>query len=324
MKNRYTASLSLASIILLAAACSPTGPDPGDPQGSGASGSSDTGGAPGLPDGTGAAAASGGVGAGTASGGAPAGTGGVAPGSGGTSGTVGCAGADIFCEDFEAIGDGEIPTGNGWSTRDASCGSMSFAMGVSGDNPRGASSKALKVTNHSYAQCRLSRAFETKDEFWVTAHVYWDPAVDFAGKEILAMDLHPDSGLGKDDPAVRFGSRSKEPCTASPGPQITMIGLGGGEVTGCNDATPIPKGEWYCFEAHVRQPDSLTVKTYINSTELMYQSSGKPLVSELVSAAVPSEKINNLRLGMFTHNSTGAGDVYVDDVSVSTTRVGCN
>ncbi len=336
MKTHILFGLGSVALVSLISSCSPGTGDPNETAGDGdgdmaqnTGGDVGTGGGtPGtggdVGPGTGGNGGSGGVpGGGGTDGSGGLGTGGTLDGTGGTpSGGATCQDADVFCEDFEATPVGDAPS-TGWSVRDVSCGTMNFSMGVSEDRPRGASTRALKITNHSYAQCRTSRSFSTLDEFWVTAHIYWEPDVSFDDKEILAIDLHPDSGAGKDDPAVRFGNRSKDPCIANPGPQITMIGLGGGEATGCNDAIPIPKGQWYCFEAHVVQPDYATVKTYINGSELMYQSTGKPLESSVVSHAPLTEKVNNVRLGMFTHNSTGMGDVYVDDLSVSTTRLGC-
>jgi len=254
----------------------------------------------------------------------PGGAGSGGSSSGGNSGNgTGCSEADLLCEDFEDISEGDVPTGAGWSTRDSSCNMMNFSMGVTGDMPRGDSKKALKVTNHSYAQCRLSSSFESVDEFYVRAFILWDTDVDFANKETLAIDLLPDSGKGKDDPAVRFGNRSKDPCNGAPGPQITIIGLGGGEATGCNNMPPLPKGKWYCLEAHVQQSDKLIVSSKIDGKDLTYTSTGKPVVSQIESERTPSEKLNNIRLGFFTHNSTGKGDVYIDDVAVSTKPIGC-
>lgn len=286
-------------------------------------GGSETGGAPqgtgGTPLGTG------GDGNGNGSGGMDMGPGtGSTTGSGGApSGGTGCAGADLLCEDFEDVAEGQVPTGGGWVARDASCGSQNFSMGVTTEKPRGASTKVLKVTNHSYASCRLASSFETADDFWVRAFIFWDASVDFTDKEILAIDLHPPSGLNKDDPAVRFGDRSKEPCTATPGPQVTMIGMDGGEVTGCDGDVQTPKGEWYCFEAHVQQGGNLLVDTYVNGTAIKYESVGKPQVPTLDLGQAPTEKVNHVRLGFFTHNSSGQGNLYIDDVAVSTTRVGC-
>jgi hypothetical protein len=263
---------------------------------------------------------SGGSGGGSVGGGA---SDGGAPGTGGGSNGIGCEDADLFCADFEDIADGMIPSGGTWVARDASCGGQGFKMAVAGDNPRGTSTKALKVTDHSYATCRLAAKFPDSDDYWVRAFIYWDESVSFTNKEILAIDLHTESGLGKDDPALRFGDRSKEPCTGTPGPQITMIGLGNGEVTGCDNATPTPKGAWHCFEAHVRQSGNLTVNTYVNGTAIKYQSVGKPLVETLDLGGPPVQKVNYVRLGFFTHDSSGKGNVYIDDVGISTTRLGC-
>jgi hypothetical protein len=290
--------------------------------GSGGAGATASGGTAGVSGG-----GSGGVVTGT---GGTSGTGGTAGGPGGTAGmggssgrtgSVACTGSELLCEDFEDVAVGSIPSGGPWVARDGSCSSGNFSMGVTGELSH-LGNQALKVTNHSWAQCRLAGNFGTVDDFWVRAFIYWEESVDFADKEILALDLLPQSGLGKDDPAIRFGSRSKDPCIATPGPQITIIGLSGGEQTGCSSSEP-PKGQWHCFEAHVTQSSAVSVKTYINDVGLSYQSSGKPVTETIDTPSAPAEKINHIRLGFFTHNSTGMGNVYLDDVAVSTTRLGC-
>lgn len=249
-------------------------------------------------------------------------SGGGAAGQGGNgSSAIGCAGNELLCTDFEDVAAGALPAGGGWVPRDGSCSSGSFAMAVSSDKAH-AGNKSLKITNNSWAQCRLAGRFESVNEFWVRAFVYWEPSVDFTDKEILALDLVPPSGLGKDDPAVRFGSRTKDPCKTSAGPQITIIGMAGGEQTGCSPNEPA-KGQWHCFEAHVQQADKLIAATYINGQALSYSSSGKPASMTIETPAPIAEKVNHLRLGFFTHNSTGAGNVYLDDVAVSRTRIGC-
>jgi len=297
------------------------GTTPGPSTGGAPTVSDDAPGSGGAPDGT--SGGSGGIDMSGGTGGVDGGGGGS--GGGGDIGGVGCAGADLLCETFEGISDGDVPTGGPWVTRDASCaGQGNFSMGVSGDNPRGTSAKALKVTNHSYASCRLAASFDTVDDFWVRAFIFWEEGVDFGNKEALAVDLHPPSGLGKDDPAVRFGDRHKEPCVETAGPQVTMIGFPGGEVTGCDASLATPKGKWYCFEAHVRQSGNLLADTYIDGTALSYESKGKPQVETMDLGGPPGEKVNHLRLGFFTHDSSGTGNVYIDDVAVSTTRIGCS
>lgn len=299
--------LGLASL-----ACSAEGESGAPPEGvAGAS----TGGAP-----SSGGADSGSGGASTASGGST-GTGGGATTGGG--GGVGCSGADILCETFESVAEGATPGGS-WSSRPAHCDQGTRVMGVATDQPRGTSQKALKATDHQLSECRISHEFPDTDDFWVRAYIRWDETVVFEGKEILAVDLHPSLPQPKDDPALRFGNRAKDPCVGTPGPQITMIGLGsGGEVTGCNDSPPTPRGQWFCFEAHIQQSEHLLVDTFIDGTALSYQSIGKPEVDTLDLGGPVTESIDHLRLGMFSHDSSGKGDVWIDDVAIATTRIGC-
>lgn len=269
--------------------------------------------------------------AGSAGDGAGAGTGGTAgdggggtsgaSGSAGTTGSVGCSGSELLCEDFEGVADGMVPTGGPWKPLDASCEfqTAQFTMGVTGELANGGS-KSLKVTNKHFAQCRLSGQFAMVDDFWVRAYSYWEAALDITNRETLDIDLTPGFRTA-DDPAVRFGYRSKAPCEEYAGPQITIIGLAGGESTGCG-SREMPKGEWFCFEAHVTQTSNLVVSTYINGEAISYQSTGKPMTDSISTEGAITEKVDHIRLGIF---STGEaqGSIYLDDVAVSATRLGC-
>lgn len=230
----------------------------------------------------------------------------------------------MFCDDFETAPSGGLPAGSGWLGIDeAACASGPFDLAVSSEQAY-SGTQSLKITNASWAQCRIAASFGQSDDFWLRANLYWDNDVDFSNKEVLAIDLAPGTNLTADDPAVRFGSRTKEPCTQSGGAQITIIGLGNGEATGCDGSHPLPQATWYCFEAHITQDGStLSAKTYINGEGLTYSSTGKE-PTETIESQGTSAKVDHLRLGMFSTTSNLTGTVYVDDIAVSNSRVGCN
>jgi hypothetical protein len=269
---------------------------------------------------TGGTAAGGTSGAGGTTGGA-GGAGGAGASGGGKVGGLGCSGTELLCEDFEDVADGEVPTGDPWKPLDSSCEfqASSFTMGVTGTLANGGA-KSLKVTNKHFAQCRLSAQFQPVDEFWVRAYSYWETELDISNRETLDIDLTPGFRTA-DDPAVRFGYRSKSPCEEFAGPQVTIIGLAGGEATGCG-SREMPKGEWFCFEAHVQQSSVLTVSSYVDGQAISYQSTGKPMTPSISTEGAISQKIDHIRLGIF---STGEarGSIYLDDVAVSATRIGC-
>jgi len=260
---------------------------------------------------------------GAGAGGSDAGTSGTsgAAGSGGSPPAVGCTGSELLCEDFEAVADGMVPAAAPWHALDESCQyqTSQFTMGVTSTLANGGT-KSLKVTNKHFAQCRLSGQFDPVDDFWVRAYSYWEPGLDISNRETLDIDLTPGFRTA-DDPAVRFGYRSKSPCEMYAGPQITIIGLAGGEATGCGSRA-MPQGEWFCFEAHVQQASNLIVSTYINGEAISYQSTGKPVSATIQTDSPITEKVDHLRLGIF---STGEaqGSIYLDDVAVATTRLGC-
>lgn len=269
----------------------------------------------------GSAGVSGSVGSGGAAGVSGSAGSGGSSGSGGSTSSAGCSGTELLCEDFEDVADGMVPAGGPWKPLDASCEFQmsSFSMGVTSELARGGS-KSLKVTNKHFAQCRLSGQFAATDDFWIRAYSYWETGLDITNRETLDIDLTPGFKTA-DDPAVRFGYRSKAPCEEYAGPQVTIIGLAGGEVTGCG-SREMPKGEWFCFEAHVQQASNLVVKTYLDGEAISYQSTGKPMTDTIATEGAISQKIDHIRLGIF---STGEaqGSVYLDDVAVAATRIGC-
>lgn len=303
----------------------PLDPTPDVPSGAGPSGtipapSQPVGGAGGT-----APVASGGAGVPSAGGGA-SGQNAAGTGAGGgpvSPGGVACTGSELLCEDFESVADGAVP-GAPWLPLDSSCEfqTAQFTMGVSTEqvNPASGSTRALKITNKHFAQCRLSGKFDAVDEFWVRAFAYWGAELDISNRETLDIDLTPGFRTA-DDPAVRFGYRSKAPCEEYAGPQVTIIGLVGGEYTGCG-SRPMPQGQWFCFEAHVNQATVLDVRTYVDGEAMSYQSTGKPLTESVSTESAIAEKLDHIRLGIF---STGEaqGTIYLDDVAVATSRLGC-
>ena len=65
--------------------------------------------------------------------------------------------------------------------------------------------KALKVTNKHFAECRLSGQFTPADDFWVRAYMYWGTELELTSRETLAMDLTPGAWVADDSHAIRFG-----------------------------------------------------------------------------------------------------------------------
>lgn len=321
-------------LATLALGCSEAADSPKSSRNSGGAG----GASGGTESGGDSSGATGGVGAGAeSSGGSGAGaesSGGLSGGAGTTGGATATGGSTgvpldpskiLLQEDFEDDSADQVPA-TPWSTKESTCAQFSgqFSTKVSLEKPhRGA--KSLRIQNHHFAQCRHTATFGTPEEFWLRAYIFYGSEFDFANKELLTIDLVPESGVGKDDPAVRFGIRTKEPCTANGGPQVTIIGLAGGEATGCEKQTPI-QNAWHCFEAHVTQRagEAISVETFINGTQNRFSSVGKPETDAIATAGAVSEKVSRVRLGLFAHNSQATGVAFVDDLMVATERVGCD
>lgn len=264
--------------------------------------------------------------AGTSLGGAMgsvAGSGGVSPSGGSTSGSDPDPSAFLMREDFESYSLGGLPTGGPWlAAEDCEQFSGQFSRTISADEVHGGT-QALKLTNHHFPQCRLSANFGQASEYWVRAHIFYGAELDFGGKELLALDLLPAGGVGQDSMAVRFGSRTKEPCTEVGGPQITIIGIGGGEATGCADYA-MPQGEWICFVAHVDQTSGLSVDTSINGQDHTFKSVGMEDRDRIAAFGDPGASVDHLRVGLFAHNSQATGSAYIDDLDVATQPLSCD
>lgn len=242
---------------------------------------------------------------------------------GGASSGGGCESSDLLCETFEGFDVGSVPMDGRWTGIAGECSSGPFSLGVS-DEEAFEGSKALKATNSSWAQCRVAGSFGAADEFWVTAHLYVSATMDLSDKEVMAIDLAPSDQLTTDGASIRFGSRTKAPCTESGGPQVTLFNVGGGEQTGCSGQVEYPQGRWFCFEAHVKQAGPTDVRTYIDGTAISYLAQGWDMEKESISTAPEANvvKMDHVRLGLFS-NTMAEGDAYIDALSVSTTRVGC-
>lgn len=321
----------LALLFGVSASCSPASAD-----GSGAGGSgADDGGVGGTTAGGGSPGSGGGLGAGglpggggsaatggiSGVGGAPSGGadgGGGAPGSGGGSGVRPCQDADILCADFEAVTAGTRPSGAPWET--TTCPPETYQATVTAGSGRdGSQGYVTENASSGSNYCALMTNFGAQTEFWVRAWIKIGGDNPDAQHEVTFFELGPQTG---DDPELRIGYRGDSSCPDSGGVhqgfELGATQGPGGEYTGCTGYKPVAN-EWYCLEVHVDQSagSSLVADLFVDGVDQDYLVHSMPETEVLGNFTV-----NYLKVGMQSYSGTFPSLV-VDDLSLSTTRLGC-
>ncbi len=325
---------SLSSLALLA--CSVA--DPGDGSTGttmtgdvGSSGGSDSGSSGGASTGAGGGTASSGGADGTlAAGGSMVGSGGVgmdaaggsqgsgaSDGSGGAASSgAGCAEADIFCETFESY-TGMRPSGGMWIA-DPCMNNTNYSASVeagAGPDASAAYVTSGASTGSNYCVLMTDLGEELPTEFWLTAAIKiggTDPDLEH---EVTFLELGPEEG---DASELRIGYRGDSSCAVQ-GFELGALEGPGGEYTGCTGLKPVAD-KWYCLETHIDQSGgSGTVsQLYVNDVLQDYNVHGMTKETVL-SNSTP----RFLKVGMQSYGGE-FGSLVIDQLSVSSTRVGCN
>lgn len=314
------------------AACSAGGADTGSPAGNPLAGTSNGGSVAAAGGGAGGSASpggtstSGGTGAnvGGTGGSNSSGSGGSGPGgssagggggAGGGSGKTGCAQADILCLTFDDLATGSLPQMAPFQTYNCAGQSTSTDLlvedGVGVNGSKGFTSK--KSLNGG---CNLLADLGDHPELWVTAHVKFSAGVPVATvHELTPFEL---TKTATDDPGIRPGIRADNSCNSWPGAELNITG--GGERTGCT-AFKFSTDQWYCLEVQVKNlAASIEGHLFIDSTEPGYHIH-QDAVDSVVNMDWTGAKM--LRLGARSYSASVDSPIYVDNLSVSTQRVGC-
>lgn len=247
------------------------------------------------------------------SGGAPGSAG--SAGAGGGTGKTGCAQADILCLTFDDLATGSMPQMAPFQTYNCAGQSTSTDLlvedGVGVNGSKGFTSK--KSLNGG---CNLLADLGDHPELWVTAHVKFSAGVPVATvHELTPFEL---TKTATDDPGIRPGIRADNSCNSWPGAELNITG--GGERTGCT-AFKFSTDQWYCVEVQVKNlAASIEAHLFIDSAEPGYHIH-QDAVDSVVNPDWTGAKM--LRLGARSYSSSVDSPVYVDNLSVSTLRVGC-
>jgi hypothetical protein len=175
------------------------------------------------------------------------------------------------------------------------------------------------ATTSSGDSCPLFYDLGAQSDFWVTAHIQITGTNPSDEHEVTFFELGEFSDAN--DPELRIGYRGDSSCNNNgavyPGFEIGATVGPGGEYTGCTGVVPIA-GTWYCLEVHVVQGGgALEAELHADGTKL-----------DTLVHSMPQEKILGnfeakfLKVGMQSYTGVFDG-LLIDDLSVSTTRVGC-
>ena len=151
---------------------------------------------------------------------------------------------------------------------------------------------------------------------WVTADVKFSAGIPVDTiHELTPFEL---TATATDDPGIRPGIRADNSCNSWPGAELNITG--GGERTGCT-AFKFSTDQWYCLEVQVQnQAAAVEGHLFIDGTEPGYHIH-QDAVTSVVNMGWTGARM--LRLGARSYSSSIDSPLYIDNLSVSTSRVGC-
>jgi hypothetical protein len=317
----------LAISALLACSAGGAEPEtktPGAGAGSGGSSAGATGvaGSVATSAGSGGSQAAGGAGglasagsAGTATAGSTSAGSGGAAGAGGDTGKGSCASADILCLTFEELTAGSMPQMEPFQKYNCSGQATSTDLLVE-DGKGKNGSKGFTSKKSLNGGCNLLADLGAHEELWVTADVKFSAGVPVGTvHELTPFEI---TATATDDPGIRPGIRADNSCNSWPGAELNITG--GGERTGCT-AFKFMTEQWYCLEVQVKNlAASVEGHLFIDGVEPSYHIH-QDAVTSVVNTGWTGARM--LRLGARSYSSSVDAPLYLDNLSVSTKRVGC-
>jgi hypothetical protein len=176
--------------------------------------------------------------------------------------------------------------------------------------------RALTSKKSLNGGCNLLADLGDHAELWVTADVMFSAGVPVGTvHELTPFEV---TKTATDDPGIRPGIRADNSCNSWPGAELNITG--GGERTGCT-AFQFMTETWYCLEVQIKnQAAAVEGDLHIDGMKQpfhIHQDEAMTVVNMDWTGA------RMLRLGSRSYSSQVDSPIYVDNLSVSTTRVGC-
>jgi hypothetical protein len=94
-------------------------------------------------------------------------------------------------------------------------------------------------------------------------------------------------------------------------------GVGGNGETGGTSTVKMPQGVWTCFEWQVTD-------TAGKGNVSLYMNGGAMPVPGTTATGVPIPALIEERIGYERYGGGSAGDIWIDDYAIGTTRIGCD
>ena len=241
-------------------------------------------------------------------------------GSGGAAGTGGtgkgsCASADVLCLTFEELAAGSMPQAEPFQKYN--CGGQATSTDLLVEAGQGKNgSQGFTSKKSLNGGCNLLADLGTHEELWVTADVKFSAGVPVGTvHELTPFEI---TATAQDDPGVRPGIRADNSCNSWPGAELNITGSQ--ERTGCT-AFKFMTDQWYCLEVQVKNlAASVEGHLFIDGVEPSYHIH-QDAVTSVVNTGWTGARM--LRLGARSYSSSVEAPLYIDNLSVSTKRVGC-
>jgi hypothetical protein len=252
------------------------------------------------------------AGTGTAGGSGGAGTAGAS--SGGANGS--CAGA-LFCDDFESY---TGTPGAPWTVKKNAQG----AVVIDGAQHK-SGSKAVKFTTtgaDSYQQAfiDLTKPFPVANNaFYGRMMIYTTKAANDGVHWTMIQGEGPATSQGISRADVRYGGQHQQGLMANYD--------SAGKASDCwqHSQTKMPEGKWACMEWYFEGATN-TQKFWLDGKaidDLTVAGQGQGCVSQGTEGKWLFPSFEHLDLGWESYQTDDAREVWIDDVAIGTTQIGC-
>jgi hypothetical protein len=221
----------------------------------------------------------------------------------------------VLCLTFDDVANGAMPQGAPFQPYN--CNGQSTSMDLLVEEGKGVDgSKALTSKKSLNGGCNLLADLGEHAELWVTADVKFSAGVPVdTVHELTPFEI---TKTATDDPGIRPGIRADNSCNSWPGAELNITG--GGERTGCT-AFKFATDQWYCLEVQIKNlAAAVEGDLYIDRAKQPFHIH-QDEVQTVVNMDWTGARM--LRLGSRSYSSSVDSPIYVDNLSVSTTRVGC-
>jgi len=226
-----------------------------------------------------------------------------------------CNGA-LFCEDFEDYAVGGLPAGAPWSNETGGGATLS----IDGTNTRGSRSLRVRTADGGHGYIRVNN--------------FSAPGNSFFGRVQLLVNsfpTSPDYAHFVLVEATGAGGGLVRPVGGQyiPGQGTTALwGVGNdqggsGDWTSWQPAVPTASSRWICYEWQMRAADN-NIDVWLDGTAQPALSVSSTTRRDYNGARFAFPTFNTIWFGWWQFQASNTvRDIYLDDLALATTRIGC-